>query len=212
MRKVYTLHGTSPVQMGHEAPFTGKTDFPPRSSRLDIGLTLIAERVRSNLVCDGSGRSSTVTPVTMAPVMVDQLGTITPERPLSVPMVRVTVSCPQSGTALCRVTGTIDLITAPVLAGRLIDAVHEGRPHLVIDLSAVAVLDSTGLHAALDLLDSYDIDGHLAMVIDSRSDALTRPEISELSEIVDIHHDLASALRTCARASITTGGRHRAIA
>lgn len=212
MRKVYTLRGTSPVQMGHEASFTDKTAFPRRSGRLDIGLTLIAERVRSDLVCDGSGRSSTVTPVTMAPVMVDQLDTITPQRPLSVPMVLVTVSCPQSGTALCRVTGTIDLITAPVLAGRLIDAVHEGRPHLVIDLSAVAVLDSTGLHAALDLLDSYDIDGHLAMVIDSRSDALTRPEISELSEIVDIHHDLASALRTCARASITTGGRHRAIA
>jgi hypothetical protein len=49
-------------------------------------------------------------------------------------------------------------------------------------------------------------------VIDSRSEALSRSEINELSEIVDIHHDLASALRTCARASITTGGRHRAIA
>ena len=119
---------------------------------------------------------------------------------------------PSAKLALCRVTGTVDLITAPALASRLIEAVHEGRPHLVIDLSAVAVLNCTGLHAALDILDSYDIDGHLAIVIDSRSEALTRPEINELSEIVDIHHDLASALRTCARASITTGGRHRAIA
>lgn len=212
MRKVYTLAKTSPAQMGHEASFPDKTDIFLQSSRLDIGLTPIAERVRSNLVCDGSGRSSTVTPVTMAPMMVDQLDTITPALPRSGPMVLVTVSCPQSGTALCRVTGPVDLITAPILASRLIEAVHEGRPHLVIDLSAVAVLDSTGLHAALDILDSYDIDGHFAMVIDSRSDALTRPEISELSEIVDIHHDLASALRTCARASITTGGRHRAIA
>jgi anti-sigma B factor antagonist len=179
---------------------------------LDIGLTLIAERVRSNLVCDGSGRSSTVTPVSVVPVMVDQLDTITPALQLNAPTVVATVSCPQSDTALCRVTGTVGLITAPALASRLIEAVHEGRPHIVIDLSAVAVLDSTGLHAALDILDSYNIDGHLAIVIDSRSEALTRPEINELSEIVDIHHDLASALRTCARASITTGGRHRAIA
>lgn len=151
-----------------------------------------------------------MTPVTVAPMMVDQLDSISPSVPLSGPMVFAAVSCPQSDTAVCRVTGTINLITAPVLASRLIEAVHEGRPHLVIDLSAVAVLDSTGLHAALDILDSYDIDGHVALVIDSRSEALTRPEVSELSEIVDIHHDLSSALRTCARASISTGGRHRA--
>jgi anti-sigma B factor antagonist len=143
-------------------------------------------------------------------MMVDQLDSISSSLPLSGPMVFAAVSCPQSDTAVCRVTGTINLITAPVLASRLIEAVHEGRPHLVIDLSAVAVLDSTGLHTALDILDSYDIDGHVALVIDSRSEALTRPEISELSEIVDIHHDLSSALRTCARASISTGGRHRA--
>lgn len=144
--------------------------------------------------------------------MVDQLDTISPALPLSEPMVFAAVSCPQADTAVCRVTGTVNVITAPVLASRLIEAVHEGRPHLIIDLSAVAVLDSRGLHAALDILDSYDIDGQVAIVIDSRSDALTRPEISELSELVDIHHDLSSALRTCARASISTGGRHRATA
>lgn len=148
-----------------------------------------------------------MTPVTVAPVIGD-LDTITP----ALPVVLATVSCPQSDTTLCRVAGTVDLITAPILASRLIEAVHDGRPHLVIDLSAVEALDSVGLHAALTVLDSYEIDGHVAIVIDSRSDALTRPEISVLSELVDIHHDLAGALRTCARASISTGGRHRAIA
>ena len=84
------------------------------------------------------------------------------------------------------------------------------RPHLVIDLSNVALLDSTILHAVLDALDCYEINGHLTIIIDSRSAAFTRTEISMLSEIVDVHHDLASALRVCARASISTGGRHRA--
>jgi anti-sigma B factor antagonist len=102
------------------------------------------------------------------------------------------------------------LVTAPVLAASLIEAINDDRPHLVIDLSHVTLLDSTGLHAVLDALDFYDIDGHLAIVIDSRSDAITRPEISELSEIIDIHHDVPSAMRACARASVSPGGRHRA--
>ncbi len=143
-------------------------------------------------------------------VLQDQPNTITTAPPLSGPMMIATVSCPQADTTVCRVTGSVDLVTAPVIAGRLMEQVHAGRPHLVIDLSAVTLLDSTGLHAVLDALDSYDIDGHLALIIDSRSETITRPEISMLSEIVDIHHDLASALRVCARASISTGGRHRA--
>lgn len=145
----------------------------------------------------------------MTTVMEDRLGTVAPAPPLSSPMIIATVSYPQADTAVCRVTGSVDLVTAPVLASRLIEEVHAGRPHIVIDLSTVALLDSTSLHAALDALDAYDIDGHLAIIIDARSETITRPEISLLNEIVDIHHDLASALRVCSRASISTGGRHR---
>ncbi|MGH3547689.1 MAG: STAS domain-containing protein [Pseudonocardiaceae bacterium] len=127
-------------------------------------------------------------------------------------MVIATLSCPQPDTSVCRVTGSVDLVTAPVLADKLIEAVHDGQPHLVIDLSAIAVLDSIGLQAVFEALDRYDIEGHLAVVADPRSTAISRPDISVLSEIVDIHHDLASALRACARASISHGGRHRATA
>jgi anti-sigma B factor antagonist len=148
--------------------------------------------------------------VTLTKVIDDQLDTVAPAAPRSGPIVIATLSCSQPDTAVCRVTGSVDLATAPVLASSLIEAVHDGRPHLVIDLSAVTHLYSTSLHAVLDALDFYDIDGHLAIVIDSRSDAITRPEISELSEIIDIHHDLGSAMRACARASVSSGGRHRA--
>jgi anti-anti-sigma factor len=151
-----------------------------------------------------------VTPLTLTKVIGDQLDTVAPAPPRSSPIVIATLSCSQPDTAVCRVTGSVDLVTAPVLAASLIEAVHDDRPHLVIDLSAVTLLDSIGLHAVLDALDFYDIDGHLAIVIDSRSDAITRPEITELSEIVDIHHDRASAMRACARASVSPGGRHRA--
>ncbi len=156
--------------------------------------------------------SMTVPSMTVPPVTVlgGQLDIITPAPPRNGPIVIATLSCTQPDTAVCRVTGSVDLATAPVLASNLIEAVHDGRPHLIIDLSAVTLLDSTGLHAVLDALDFYDIEGHLAIVVDSRSDTITRPVISELSEVVDIHHDLGSAMRACARASISAGGRHRA--
>lgn len=148
----------------------------------------------------------------MTPVAHDQLATLTPAPPLGAPMVIATLSCPQPDTTVCRVTGSVDLVTAPVLADRLIEAVHDGQPHVVIDLSAVAVLDSLGLQAIFEALDRYDIEGHLAVVADTRSAAISRPDISALGEVVDIHHDLASALRACSRASISHGGRHRAAA
>lgn len=148
----------------------------------------------------------------MTPVVRDQLETLTPTPPFGGPMVIATLSCPQPDTTVCRVTGSVDLVTAPVLADKLIEAIHDGQPHIVLDLSAVAVLDSIGLHAVFEALDQYDIEGHLAVVVDSRSAAISRPDISALGEIVDIHHDLASALRACARASISSGGRHRATA
>ena len=111
------------------------------------------------------------------------------------PVITVALSRPQPDTTVCTVTGAVDWNTTPLVRDALTEARRDDNGHLVIDLSAVTLLDSTGLHAVLDALDFYDIDGHLAIVIDSRSDAITRPEISELSEIVDIHHDRASAMR-----------------
>jgi anti-sigma B factor antagonist len=146
----------------------------------------------------------------VTPMTYDELDTIAPAPPLNGPMVVATVSCSQPDTTVCRVTGNVDLLAAPVLTGQLSEAVHNGRPHVVIDLSAVALLDSMGLQVVFAALDSCDIDGHLAVVVDPCSATITRPDITALGEVIDIHHDLAGALRACARASISTGGRHRA--
>ncbi|MGC1733739.1 MAG: STAS domain-containing protein [Pseudonocardiaceae bacterium] len=148
----------------------------------------------------------------MTPTVTDQLETLTPAPPPVGPMAIATLSCPQPDTTMCRITGSVDFVTAPVLADQLIEAVRDGRPHVVIDLSAVAVLDSIGLRVVFEALDRYDIKGHLAVVADPRSLASSTPDSSALDEVLDIHHDLASALRACARASISHGGRHRAAA
>ncbi len=125
-------------------------------------------------------------------------------------MVRATLSCPQPDTTVCTVTGRVDLVTAPILTETLTEAVHDDRWHLVIDLSAATVLDPAGLQAVFEALDRYDIDGHLAVVVDASSEAITSPEITALAELLDRHDDLAGALLACASASISTAGRHRA--
>lgn len=125
-------------------------------------------------------------------------------------MVRTTLSYPQPDTTVCTVTGPVDLVTAPILTDTLTEAVLDDRSHLVIDLSAAALLDSAGLQAVFEALDKHEVDGHLAVVADLSSETIGSPEISALGELLDRHDDLASALLACASASITTAGRHRA--
>jgi anti-sigma B factor antagonist len=146
----------------------------------------------------------------MTSVTSSHLDSIVPASPLGGAMVIATLSSRQPDTAVCTVTGTVDAVTAPALAAQLIEVVDDGRSHLVIDLSTVDLLGAGALSAVVEVLDSFGIDGHLAVVVDPRSETITRPDITALGEILDVHHDLAGALRACARSSISTGGRHRA--
>jgi anti-sigma B factor antagonist len=50
--------------------------------------------------------------------------------------------------------GEIDAFTAPQLGGRLLTLAAEGRTDLVVDLSRVTFMDSTGIAVILDALRS----------------------------------------------------------
>ncbi len=141
---------------------------------------------------------------------LDTMPLQTVPRPPDSHMVGATLSSPQLDTTVCTVTGKVDLVTAQILTDTLTAAVHDDRLHLVIDLSAAALLDSAGLQAVFEALDRCDINGHVAVVVDSNSEAIASPEIAALVELLDRHDDLAGALQACASASISTPGRHRA--
>ncbi|MEW2162823.1 STAS domain-containing protein [Streptomyces sp. NPDC007084] len=53
------------------------------------------------------------------------------------------------GIVLVGVAGELDVETAPELRGRLADQIRAGRPHLLLDLSAVPFMDSSGINALL---------------------------------------------------------------
>jgi len=56
------------------------------------------------------------------------------------------------GWALVRVTGDVDVATAPRLREHLIRIVSDGQPNVVLDLDAVDFLDSTGLGVIVSAL------------------------------------------------------------
>ncbi|MGW2786205.1 STAS domain-containing protein [Streptomyces populi] len=60
------------------------------------------------------------------------------------------------GIALVTVAGELDVETAPELHDRLADQVRGGRRHLLLDLSAVPFMDSSGINA---LLKAHDTAG-----------------------------------------------------
>ncbi|BCJ32719.1 anti-sigma-B factor antagonist [Actinocatenispora thailandica] len=77
----------------------------------------------------------------------------------------------QTGTVadrtILRVTGEIDVYTAPRLRQRLVQLVEDGARHLVVDLGGVEFLDSTGLGVLVGGLKRMRaLSGSFALVCD----------------------------------------------
>ena len=53
------------------------------------------------------------------------------------------------GTAVVRVTGELDLQTAPELESRLLQLATDGANQVVVDMAETDFIDSTGLHALI---------------------------------------------------------------
>jgi anti-sigma B factor antagonist len=73
---------------------------------------------------------------------------------------------PGDGHALVRIAGEIDVFTAPRLRERLADLVTAGDVHIILDMSQVEFLDSTGLGVLVGGLKRVRTrDGSLTVVI-----------------------------------------------
>jgi anti-sigma B factor antagonist len=95
-----------------------------------------------------------------------------------------------------KVGGEIDVYTAAVLRERLAGLVDAGRTDLVIDLTPVRFMDSTGLGVLLGVLKRVrGQEGRLELVIDSER-LLEVFRITALTQIFTIHDTLESALES----------------
>ena len=99
-------------------------------------------------------------------------------------------------THVIAVTGEIHVSTAPEFSRRLNSAIARGKTAVVLDLTGVEFIDSTGLSVLLNGLRRVTRQrGHMAIVCTNPT-VLRLFEITRLDTTFDIHESREEALRT----------------
>lgn len=92
------------------------------------------------------------------------------------------------------VVGEVDVYTAPQLRDRLSDLVASGEHHLVVDLSGVDFLDSTGLGVLVGGLNRVRGHGGSLALVCNTERILKVFRITGLTGLFPIHPELRTAL------------------
>jgi anti-sigma B factor antagonist len=102
----------------------------------------------------------------------------------------------QDGTAVVAVAGEIDVYTSPLLQERLVEVLKDGSSSIVLDLSAVTFLDSTGLGVLITgLKRCRSAEGDLVLVT-AQPNVLKVLEITGLNDVFQVHDSVEDALAT----------------
>ena len=100
----------------------------------------------------------------------------------------------ESGRTVVAATGEVDVYTAPVLDEELTRLTDAGASSLVVDLSGVDFLDSTGLSVIVKALEAVrPRDGRIDVVVAAERVAKVF-RITGLDEMVTLHRSLDDAL------------------
>lgn len=100
----------------------------------------------------------------------------------------------RDGWAILAVGGEVDVATAPRLREKLIELVNDGHHQIVVDLSAVEFLDSTGLGVLVGALKRVRThDGDLALVC-TESRVLKVFEITGLTKVFAMYASVDEAV------------------
>jgi anti-anti-sigma factor len=122
------------------------------------------------------------------------------------------LSRPQPDTTVCTVTGELGTGTTPVLRDALVEARRDDNTHLIIDLSTMTSMDtdSAGLYTLLEARYKQSVSGkgHLAVVVDANSQAISELHMVMLKVSFDLYHNLTDALDACA--SVDASNAHNA--
>jgi anti-sigma B factor antagonist len=109
-------------------------------------------------------------------------------------------------TRVISVSGEIHVTTAPEFSQRLNDAIAAGTRGVVIDMSGVEFIDSTGLSVLLNGLRRVTrADGRLALVV-SNPTVLRLFEITRLDSTFDIQPTRGAALERVQAAGGSSNG------
>jgi anti-sigma B factor antagonist len=102
----------------------------------------------------------------------------------------ITVRKTSGGSAVVDVAGEIDVYTSPVLQEKLVEVLRDGSSNIVLDLSDVTFLDSTGLGVLITALKRCrNADGDLELVT-AQPNVLKVLEITGLNDVFKIRSSL----------------------
>jgi anti-sigma B factor antagonist len=90
--------------------------------------------------------------------------------------------------------GEIDVYTAPLVREKLDEQIHAGRTDLVVDLTDVTFLDSTGLGVLVGRLKLTRTRGGSLRLVGTADRVLKVFAITGLDKVFEIHDTLESAL------------------
>jgi anti-sigma B factor antagonist len=96
--------------------------------------------------------------------------------------------------AVVSVRGEIDIATAPTLRHPLITLVENGRHHLVLDLSGVGFMDSSGLGVLIRVLPHVQSRGGTMRLAQLQPNVLRILRIAGLTQVFPVYDTPAEAL------------------
>jgi anti-sigma B factor antagonist len=97
-------------------------------------------------------------------------------------------------TTVIAVDGEIHVSTAPEFSGVLSASLASGRTRLVLDLTGVMFIDSTGLSVLLNTLRRITRAGGAMALVCSNPTVLRLFEITKLDSTFDLHAELEPAI------------------
>ena len=109
-------------------------------------------------------------------------------------------------TTVVAVEGEIHVSTAPEFSRLLTDSITAGRTSMVIDLTAVEFIDSTGLSVLLNALRRVTRAGGRLALVCSNPTVLRLFEITRLDSTFEMHPKLGPAIASVQAAGDSTDG------
>jgi anti-sigma B factor antagonist len=101
----------------------------------------------------------------------------------------------RNGDVLIRAVGELDMSSAPSLTAAAEDAIGDGYRLLLLDLSGLSFLDSTGLSALLAIHREAKARDAQAAIIAPSDNALRVLEMLGVEQVLNIHDTIEDAVR-----------------
>lgn len=98
-----------------------------------------------------------------------------------------------SGTLIFKLRGSLDIATSPTVRAALTDATDKGQKHLIVDLSQLEFLDSTGLGALIGAHRRATEHGGSLRIVVTDGPIFRLLNITGLIRVLAVYHTLEDA-------------------